>query len=110
MRSGTIGIQRERFLMKGKRLWFSLTLVALLSPPRVANAAVKFLGLDTTAALGNNYRMVTVSGSVVCNSNQSFFVSAVVQPETETLSAELRLNDGTLAGTSIWRPAYLAFL
>ena len=54
----------------------------MLAHTRVANAQAAFVSLDTEdtkAILNHNERRVTVTGSVVCHSNQTFIVSAVVQ-------------------------------
>lgn len=79
-----LNAQGRRFFAGPRRLTLTLSLAlsALLLPVGNSNARVALnLGLDTTASLSHGNRMVTVTGSLVCHSNQSFVVSVVVQQE-----------------------------
>ncbi len=79
-----LNAQGRGFLAGPKRLMLTLSvgLVTLLVPVGKSKARVALnLGLDTTAILAQSNRMVTVTGSLVCHSNQSFVVSVVLQQE-----------------------------
>ena len=85
MRSTLQDMRRARRFFAGAKplvLGLLLALGTMLAHTRVANAQAAFVSLDTEdtkAILNHNERRVTVTGSVVCHSNQTFIVSAVVQ-------------------------------
>ena len=91
----TFDMGRKRVLDRGRVLILPilLGLGALLLPLGMANARVRSLGVDPTADLTSNDRVATVHGSVVCDSQQTFVVSAVIQQEAAD-------NDVTGAGNT----------
>ena len=79
-----LNAQGRGFFAGPKRLMLALSLglSALLVPVGESNANVTLnLGLETTAILSHSNRLVTVTGSLVCHSNQSFVVSVVIQQD-----------------------------